>query len=218
MFRLSLPLNLRKEATPLLQLCQQRGQQRLYLGKSELNGQQKTWSRVERVTSKLPKFLQRYTAPLVNAPLTHISAFLVLHEVTAVVPILGFAAIFHYTNWLPPYISEGKWVNDGVQKFGNYFRRKGWLGSEETRRSRWWGKGEGGLRVVIEFATAYAITKFLLPFRLVLSVWATPWFARSAVIPVTNWFKRLFRAKSKSRPPSSGAAGTGATGGGAVPR
>lgn len=65
------------------------------------------------------------------------------------------------------------------------------------------------------FATAYAITKALLPLRLILSVSATPWFARSAVVPFTNWFRRLFKRKPK--PPSSGAAGTGATGGGAVP-
>ena len=156
MLRRSIPRNFRREATPLSQLCRQRGQQRLYPGKSDLNSQQKTRSRVERVTSRLPKFLLRYTDPLVNAPLTHISAFLVLHEVTAVVPILGLATIFHYTNWLPPYISEGQWVNDGVQKFGDYFRKKGWLGHEKTRRFRWWGKGEGGLRVVVEYASSRA--------------------------------------------------------------
>lgn len=218
MFRLSVPRNIRREATPLLKLCRRRGQQRLFHDRSEPHGQQRTQSRVETVNSKLPQFLQRYTKPLISAPLTHISAFLILHEVTAVVPILGFAAIFHYTNWLPAYISEWKWVSEGIQKFGNYARKKGWLGNEETRNFRWWEKGEGGLRIVVEFATAYAITKVLLPLRLVLSVWATPWFARFAVTPATKWFKQLFRAKSKSKPPSSGAAGTGATAGGAIPR
>lgn len=111
---------------------------------------QRTRSRVERITSRLPGFLRQYTTPLVNAPLTHISAFLLLHELTAVVPLLGLAGIFHYTQWMPPYISEGKWVSDGVEKFGNYFRRKGWLGDEQASRHRWWGRGEGGVRIIVE--------------------------------------------------------------------
>lgn len=112
---------------------------------------QKPRARLIRLTSRLPRFLQRYTTPLINAPLTHISAFLLLHELTAIVPLFTLTGIFHYTQWLPPYISEGKWVSNGVEMFGSYFRRKGWLGDEdEARRYRWWGRGEGGVRVVVE--------------------------------------------------------------------
>lgn len=111
---------------------------------------QKSRSRVERIMSRLPKSFQRHTMPLVNAPLTHISAFLLLHELTAVIPLLGLAAAFHYTQWMPPYISEGKWVSDGVEKFGNYFRRKGWLGHDQASRYKWWGRSEGGVRIVVE--------------------------------------------------------------------
>lgn len=113
---------------------------------------QKTRSRIVRITSRLPKFLQGYTTPLINAPLTHISAFLLLHELTAVIPLFGLAATFHYTRWMPPFVGEGKWVSDGVEKFGNYFRKKGWLGEEgKARRYRWWGRGEGGTRIVVEY-------------------------------------------------------------------
>ena len=112
---------------------------------------EKTRSRVVRITSRLPKFLQRYTTPLINAPLTHISAFLLLHELTAVVPLFGLAATFHHTNWMPPFISEGKWVSDGMEKFGSYFRKKGWLGEEKARKYKWWGRGEGGTRIVVEY-------------------------------------------------------------------
>lgn len=112
---------------------------------------QKTRSRIERINIRLPRFLQRYTKPLVTAPLTHISAFLLLHELTAVVPLLGLAGIFHYSRWLPPYISEGQWVSSGVEKFGRYFRRKGWLGETGvSRRDRYWGLSERGVRVVVE--------------------------------------------------------------------
>lgn len=128
--------------------------QRFYSAKfDDLNpgASQKARSRILRLTSKLPKFLQRYTTPLIDAPLTHISSFLFLHELTAIVPLFALAATFHYTNWLPPYISEGKWVTSSVEKFGNYFRKKGWLNEEQnTKRQKWWGKGEQGVRVVTE--------------------------------------------------------------------
>ena len=110
---------------------------------------EKTRSHILRLTQRLPKFLQRYTTPLVNAPLTHISAFLLLHELTAIIPLIGLAATFHYTQWLPAF-AEGKIASEGVKKFGNYFRKKGWLGHEKTRRFRWWGMGEGGTRLVVE--------------------------------------------------------------------
>lgn len=116
----------------------------------------------------------------------------------------------------------------GVERFGKYFRRKGWIRSDEAseaerevqleirKRDRAWNIGEGGVRVVVEFATAYAITKMLLPLRIVLSVWATPWFARKTVIPASNLIKRLFgRGNTK---PGSRAAGTGAVEAGAVPK
>lgn len=95
-------------------------------------------------------------------------------------------------------------------------KKRGWIG-EDDGKGRWWGRGETGVRVVVELATAYAITKALLPLRLVVSVWATPWFARWSVLPVTNRLGRLFGRK-KVAAPGGDAAGTGAVGGGAVPK
>ena len=46
-------------------------------------------------------------------------------------------------------------------------------------------------------ATAWAIVKAILPLRLIVSVWGTPWFARTCVLPCTRWFKSFF-PKSKS--------------------
>ncbi|KAK0291818.1 hypothetical protein LTR91_008840 [Friedmanniomyces endolithicus] len=155
-------------------------------------------SRIARLEARLPRFLHRFTVPLRNAPVSHITAFLVLHEFTAIVPLFGLAALFHYSDWLPPSISEGTWVTEGTERFGRYFRRKGWISEAEGdevigRGGQWWGRGEGGVRIVVEFATAYAITKALLPLRLVLSAWATPWFARWTVLPVTGVMKKVWQ-------------------------
>ncbi|KAJ4331782.1 hypothetical protein N0V87_008893 [Didymella glomerata] len=182
-------------------------------------------SRIDRFNRRLPKFLHRYTSALASAPLSHITSFLILHELTAIIPLFGLAATFHYTHWLPLWFAEGAWVLAGVEQFGKYFKRKGWIRSEDVaeaeaevelrKRDHVWNLGEGGARVLVEFATAYTITKFLLPVRIMFSVWGTPGFARWAVLPVIRKFKTVFgRAK---KPDVKQAAGTGAIEAGAVP-
>ncbi|KAJ4346432.1 uncharacterized protein N0V89_010361 [Didymosphaeria variabile] len=177
-------------------------------------------SRIERFNRRLPKFLHKYTNALGSAPVSHITAFLILHEITAIVPLLGLAATFHYTHWLPGWFTEGAWALQGVERFGKYFKRKGWIRSEEASeaelevemrtRDKAWDIGEGGVRLVVEFATAYTITKVLLPFRIVASVWATPWFARKTVVPLLAKFKDIFRGRNGKRG-QAGDLGTGAT-------
>lgn len=182
-------------------------------------------SRIDRFNRRLPRFLHKYTSALASAPLSHITSFLILHELTAILPLFGLAATFHYTHWLPSWFAEGAWVLAGVEQFGKYFKRKGWIRGEDVaeaeaevelrKRDHVWNLGEGGARVLIEFATAYTITKFLLPVRIMFSVWGTPGFARWAVLPVIRRFKTVFgRAK---KPDVRQAAGTGAVEAGAVP-
>lgn len=121
-------------------------------------------------------------------------------------PLLGLAGLFHYTEWLPKGMVEGKWLTEGMERFGRYFGRKGWFGFERVDAQgagrevlkegegvqeldgnvngaveeveKRWHVGEKGGRILVEVATAYAITKVLLPVRILVSVWATPWFAR----------------------------------------
>lgn len=64
------------------------------------------------------------------------------------------------------------------------------LQGEEREIERRWHVGESGSRILVEVATAYAITKVLLPARIVLSVWATPWFARVVLSRVGGLFRR----------------------------
>ena len=92
---------------------------------------------------------------------------------------------------------------------------------------KWWGRGEGGVRLAVEFATAYAVTKLLLPVRLVFSVWATPGFARWTVVPFVGWVRPRLRGVLRvlgvaggvaGRGVLSPAAGTNAVGGGVLPK
>ncbi|KAI1615854.1 hypothetical protein EDD36DRAFT_463352 [Exophiala viscosa] len=170
-------------------------------------------SRLDRFVARTPRFLQPTVMQIRHAPVSHTVAFIILHELTAIVPLFGLTGAFHYGHWLPPYFAGGAWVSDGVERFGRYFRKKGWISEsdeveiedkaregkagrpEGQKVSKWFNEGEGGTRLVIEFATAYAIVKALLPVRLFVSVWASPWFARAAVIPFRNITQSIFRPR-----------------------
>ncbi|POR33725.1 Uncharacterized protein TPAR_06075 [Tolypocladium paradoxum] len=156
-------------------------------------------SRIDRITSKLPRRLQKYTNGLRSAPVSHVVSFLILHELTAIVPLFALFAVFHYTAYVPiSYITEhfGEYVQSGVARFEKYFRRKGWFGfgQEEPSTSSEpgaggevksqtdeavdrWRSGDRKYEILMEVALAYAVTKALLPVRIIGSVWATPWFA-----------------------------------------
>ena len=108
-------------------------------------------------------------------------------------------------------------MHEYTEKFGKYLRKKGWI-SDQKRSGKWFGRGQGGVRIVVELATAWAITKALLPLRLVVSVWGTPWFARWAILPLTSRITQLFGRGKAVQTSASPAAGTGAIGGGVVSR
>ncbi|KUJ17457.1 uncharacterized protein LY89DRAFT_707025 [Mollisia scopiformis] len=187
------------------------------------SAESRTRARITSLHARLPNFLHPYTCGLLTAPISHLVSFLILHEITAVVPLIGLASLFHYTNWLPEAWVEGRWVKEGVDRFGRYFGRKGWFGfsaqekgeqgeggeiSVESEENRW-RVGERGGRILVEVATAYAITKVFLPARMLLSVWGTPWFARVFVGRFTGLFRGVKGAGN-----GKGAAGLGASAGG----
>lgn len=118
-------------------------------------------------------------------------------------------------------------MREGVERYARYFGKKGWISGEDRERAvtavRGGGDGEGnegsavgskGVRIVMEAAIAYAVVKALMPLRIVVSLCATPWFARVAVLPLTNLFRRSGNVGAKV----SGAGGTGAVEGGVAPK
>ncbi|KAJ5837001.1 hypothetical protein N7447_003027 [Penicillium robsamsonii] len=159
-------------------------------------------SRLRRFNDRLPRFLRTYTTPLLGAPVTHITSFLILHEITAILPLFGLVGAFHYGAWMPDLASQTGKTNafdEGVARFGRWLKKKGWVDEADVNtvaEHEITGEktvDQAGVRLVLEFATAYAITKALLPARLAASVWATPWFARSVFTPTANLARRLFR-------------------------
>lgn len=170
-------------------------------------------SRLDRLESRLPQFLKRYLGPLRQAPVSHITSFLILHEITAIVPLFGLAGVFHYTEWIPLRPMEWEWGREGIQKFDRWARRRGWVeeGVMHKHTDAAGPRREQSVRsadqtdtediqythtqippgqvispIVLEMAVAWAVTKALLPVRLMACVWATPWFAERIVLPCTK--------------------------------
>ena len=174
-------------------------------------------SRLARLHARLPTRLRPRLAPLLRAPAAHVAAFLLLHELTALVPLLGLAAALHYGGGAAraralaeAWVGEEK-VREGLARMERWFRRRGWLAAGDDERGGGAAKGQGGdeagggrvgattgaatggsaAAVVVELATAYALTKALLPLRLAASVAATPWVARTCVGPCAAAVRRL---------------------------
>ncbi|KAI8625207.1 hypothetical protein F5Y19DRAFT_451400 [Xylariaceae sp. FL1651] len=221
--------------------------------------------RISRILTRASRFLPtRLHTSLQNlrsAPLSHIGAFLILHEITAVLPIFGLTYLFYALDWVPTSWILGPWAawaEDGLKKYVPWFRKKRWFGlegkdqqdggdgeevlegelreeveKEKEREGRDGKKGwlarftrkgdahdsghgsapgtpseesadeeksrkagtvwrkvkqvatvdntEKGYKIGIQIAAAYTITKFLLVPRIALSLWLTPWLARSFV-------------------------------------
>jgi hypothetical protein len=130
-------------------------------------------------------------------------SFLILHEITAIVPLFGIAAGLHYA---PDAIGVDKLANipfieEGRQRMWRWGVRRGWVKADEQDHEVQTLKDEGRNAArkkdnaavwVMELAAAWAITKFLLPVRIGASVWATPWFARTIFGPL----RRMFKGKS----------------------
>lgn len=94
--------------------------------------------RLDKVITRTQRWLpKRFHAPLQNfrsAPGSHIVGFLLIHELTAIVPLFGLAAAFHYYDIVPAGYVFGPWapyVQDGAFKMLRYFRRKNFFGMGE---------------------------------------------------------------------------------------
>ncbi|KAI1089165.1 hypothetical protein F5B19DRAFT_388062 [Rostrohypoxylon terebratum] len=79
----------------------------------------------------VPKRLYPYLHRLRTAPFSHVAAFLVLHELTAILPLFGLAYLFHSTDWVPTSWVLGPWAawaEEGLRRYMRYFRKNGWFG------------------------------------------------------------------------------------------
>lgn len=137
----------------------------------------------QRAFNLIPKFMRNYTSRIAKAPLSHVTSFLIVHELSAIVPLFGVWAGLYYFDYVPLGIPDFV-VQNGAQFIRNFAERQGWT---------FIANAETGSKLVLQGAVAWGIVKALMPVRIAFSLWAMPGFARWIVVPVTSRVSSLFR-------------------------
>jgi hypothetical protein len=86
---------------------------------------------IGRIQRLLPKRFHKHLAQFRSSPFSHITAFLVLHEITAIAPIIGLTTAFYYFDVVPTEYVFGPWAGYASEAVGTwlkYARKKGWFG------------------------------------------------------------------------------------------
>jgi hypothetical protein len=91
-------------------------------------------------TPKLPPKLKHYAQLFAGKPVSYFTSFMILHEITAMVPVAGLFWYIHSTEWTPP----------GVPK--ELVERK--MESAKKWTTEWgfgrWFEGDKGARMLLE--------------------------------------------------------------------
>ncbi|CAG8661465.1 5456_t:CDS:2, partial [Acaulospora morrowiae] len=127
------------------------------------------------------KNLRKYANQFRTKPTSHIVSFLILHELTAIIPIPIIYVFLSTTGIEIPFsqsvLDEG---NEFINRVVVYY------GYEPF---------ENGSRVALNLVTSYAIVKFLLPVRIAICIWLTPWTAERIISPATGLVRRFVKTK-----------------------
>lgn len=133
-----------------------------------------------KILNMVPHFLRPYTVNFIKNPVMNLSAFLILHELTALIPLIGLWYLFHKYQFLIPMdlpqwaIDKGTKILDSAMESFDF---KGYSIHDKVK-------------LIMEGAYSYVIVKALLPVRVVISFWLTPFFAKWIINPVTKVFRR----------------------------
>ncbi|KAK3845463.1 MAG: hypothetical protein J3R72DRAFT_435845 [Linnemannia gamsii] len=136
-----------------------------------------TTTATTEIPKKLSKFRQ-YAEQFKNKPASHLISFGILHEITAIVPlpIVYFALI--ETGVKIPFPEQA--IEEGNRFVGRVAKYYGWD-----------MESADGARTMLNMATSYAVVKALMPLRLALCVWMTPWTATRIISPAMNFWRRF---------------------------
>ena len=130
-------------------------------------------SAVNPPSSNIPqrKGWKGYLSQFQSQPTSHLISFLLLHELTAILPLpllyMGFT--YFDVNFSIPVDSLSSYVSSVTKLLT-------WLKLDQI--SIWDSNS------ILKLATCYGIVKASLPIRLSLCVYWTPWFSRSIIVPL----------------------------------
>ncbi|KAG5360667.1 MIOREX complex component 11 [Yarrowia sp. B02] len=134
------------------------------------------------ILKHIPRFIRPLASRFKNAPVSYVTSFLIVHEITAIVPLFGLWWYFNHYDFVPPGLPDWLIVK-GMSVIDKLLESQGWS----------FLNMENSARVVMQGAAAYALVKATLPVRIPISLVLTPPFARWIFIPTTRGVGRLFK-------------------------
>lgn len=150
---------------------------------SVLPDKQPAASSAHPILKRVPRFLRPYTTQFIGAPVSHVTAFIILHELTAIVPLVGFWYVLHryHDLFMSASLDLPAWaIEKGTKVIDKAMAD--WNFDDYSLNDK--------MRFIMEGAYAYVIVKALFPVRLAASLLGMPWFARWFVLPFTKMFSR----------------------------
>jgi hypothetical protein len=137
------------------------------------------------------KTFGKYLTQFQSQPTSYFISFFILHEITAIVPIPLFYLTFQYLDVTLPFLSDTT-NPTRVLKILQYF---GIHSGEESINT----ESIETAKMILYATAAYGVVKLLLPVRVALSVYWTPWMAKWVVGPVGRVGKRIVGSVKKRK-------------------
>ncbi|ODV86961.1 hypothetical protein CANARDRAFT_185859, partial [[Candida] arabinofermentans NRRL YB-2248] len=132
---------------------------------------------------KSPRFLRPYVKSVMLRPMQFGLSIVILHELTAIIPFLGFWYIFLKYDFIPLELPQ-EYIAKGLDVITKSVSNTS-MDLEEK------------IRIASAGANSYALTKLLIPIRIPFSVILAPWFDRWVVRPFGRVLGLIFRRGSK---------------------
>lgn len=133
-----------------------------------------------KILNKVPRFLKPYTVNFIRLPIKNLTSFLILHEITAIGPLIGLWYLFHKYDILIPLDLPSWAIEKGTRIIDDSMR------SFDFKDYSLHDK----FRLISQGAYAFVVVKMLMPVRLVISFGLTPVFTKYIVDPITGLFRK----------------------------
>ncbi|KAJ2726258.1 hypothetical protein GGI07_000735 [Coemansia sp. Benny D115] len=116
---------------------------------------------------------RKYADAFRDRPASHLTAFAILHEVTAVAPLFGVYYALDRFEFKLPVVPQA-----ALEEGNRYINRlREYFGMERLALDS---------PVLLHLATSYAVVKAAMPLRVAASLAATPWLARWCIVPAAK--------------------------------
>lgn len=136
------------------------------------------------ILRRIPKFLQPFSRRFLDAPVTHVTSFIILHELTAIIPLIGIWWVFHnYHDMIPNW----DFTSYGIDQVTRIIDKslKSWDFQDYSINEK--------ANFIMEGAYSYIIVKTLAPIRIMISLSMMPFFSKWVIEPI----KKRFGKKKK---------------------